>query len=217
MPAPPRPDPPDNSLRVTIFGLYPPVRWSNVLWFDIDNVGAVALADIDAATDKVRQEWQEHFLPLLNTNVELLGAQGVFWDASGERVVDSDATGVGEHDTGVALPANCAAGISWKVASHYRGGHPRNYLPGVSSDMLADVTRFTGTFQNALQSAAAGFRTQVNQWAGQGSIVGIEFGCMSFVRNGAWRTPPVFLPINGESIDTRLDTQRRRLGPDIAA
>jgi hypothetical protein len=217
VPEPPRPDPPDGTLKVTVFGRYPPVRWSNVLWFDCETSGSVALSAIDAVTDGVVTAFQTHFIPLMNTNTLLEGGQGVFWDASGEREVTADASAAGEDDSGTALPANCALGISWKTAGHYRGGHPRTYMVGLNQTALEDVTRFSGAAQTAWQSAAAGFRAEVNALDSTPTITAVTFSCMSFVRAGNWRTPPVHLHITGESVDSRLDTQRRRLGPDVPA
>jgi hypothetical protein len=48
-------------------------------------------------------------------------------------------------------------------------------------------------------------------------IASLEHGVVSFVNDGAWRTPPLFRRfLVGAHVDSRVDTMRRRLGPDRA-
>ena len=217
MPAGPRPDPPDFTGKLTFFGLYPPVRWSNVMWIDVTNSGAVSLANLDQIADDAFAAFETHFIPVMNDNVELSGCQLVFWDNTGERQVTSSGFAQGGVSGEIALPANVAIGISWKTAAHYRGGHPRSYMVGGYADQMADVTRLTGGAQTAWASAAAGFRGDIDAIGPFGGVTSCELGVVSFVNGGAWRSPPIFRDFTGEGVDLRIDTQRRRLGPDVPA
>lgn len=187
------------------------------MWFRITSVGSASLSALEDVTGDILAAYAARFMPLLVTNLTVEGAQGVYWDSTGERQVDTSIFAVGENETGTALPAQVSAGITWKTAAHYKGGHPRTYLCGLPSDALEDVTRLGSGFQELLENAALGFRSDVNGLSAAPSITDVQFGCMSFVVGGAWRTPPLFRPITSAVIDGRVDTQRRRLGPDIAS
>lgn len=120
----------------------------------------------------------------------------------------------GTHGTSQTLPPNAAACISWHIDAAYRGGHPRNYLPGIPTDALLTVgsNLLLPSYAAALASAANVFLTDVNSIVdGPGSPI---MGTVSYVRGGAPRVSPVFEGyLEGAArVNTRLATQRRRLG-----
>jgi len=109
-----------------------------------------------------------------------------------------------------------AACISWRLRAHYRGGHPRTYLPGIPDSAKVNVDEWSGSFTAAAVSAANAFKNDCNS-AGSGTVTDTQLGTVSFVHAGAWRTPPIFRPFVGDAfMDSRIDTQRRRLGADVA-
>lgn len=118
----------------------------------------------------------------------------------------------------VAPPSNSAQvalGITWRIAIGYRGGHPRTYVPGVPISAQLNERSVTSIFASSLAAGANTFHTN---WEGYTAdeIPSLQHGAMSFIRAKEWRTPPVFVRINGATVDTRLDTQRRRVGADVA-
>jgi hypothetical protein len=113
---------------------------------------------------------------------------------------------------GTAAPNSVAACITWRIARHYRGGHPRTYIGPINNTAINNPTTLQGTYVTALQNAANAFRAAV---AG----VSVEtypqtLVCVHRVRNGANIVPPDVDEITSGSVDTRIDSMRRRLGKD---
>jgi hypothetical protein len=155
-------------------------------------------------------------LAQLSDAYELASVRAI--DNSGET--ENAVTGVVGTAGGVsqaALSPNVAATISWTIAAHYRGGHPRMYLPGapVNAVTAAGSGTWTSTFRDALSAAGSAFLTSFNE-ALVGSITE-QIGTISFFRNKVARVPPVFYPYEEASVYSRLDSQRRRLGKENTA
>lgn len=116
--------------------------------------------------------------------------------------------------TGNCLPPNCAAVCSWTIPAHYRGGHPRTYLPGISESALTSpgynslATSFRTNLGNAFKAFANAFNAALI-----GSITE-ELGTIAHKRLGVLLDPPVFYPYTAGTIHGRLDSQRRRLGKE---
>jgi hypothetical protein len=120
---------------------------------------------------------------------------------------------------GPALPTSTAAVASWKVNYRWRGGHPRTYWPaGVQTDVESGHL-WSAAAAAAFDTGNGGFLTSVN-----GQIIGGQGGyltCIRYVHTPVKGQPPVYfnppldLRIQDVSVDRRLDTQRRRLGPDL--
>jgi hypothetical protein len=106
--------------------------------------------------------------------------------------------------------------ISWRVSTPYRGGHPRTYLCGLNDADRVSVNHWTSAFQSSVAGAANGFIVDVNALT-QGSLTDIHLGTVSFRVDGDWRTAAVFRDYTpaAATCDQRVDTQRRRLGPDV--
>jgi len=151
----------------------------------------------------------------MNDNVILESTQVVLY-GPGDDVIDATVGdgGVGST-TGTALPANCACCLSWQIAPHYRGGHPRTYLCGFNVEDTSTTTSWSGSFITNAESAAQSYHEDLESIGPIGDgITTIEHGVVSFAAGGDWRDPPVFRRITGASVDSRIDTQRRRLGSD---
>jgi hypothetical protein len=116
--------------------------------------------------------------------------------------------------SGNCLPPNCAAGVSWSIPAHYRGGHPRMYLPGVPETALTTPGQpsLASTFRATLAAAAGSFLTKF----AEGVVAGIaeELGTVSYSRDNEPLAEPPFYPYTGGEVHGRLDSQRRRLGKE---
>jgi hypothetical protein len=139
-----------------------------------------------------------------------------YWDATeialGVNIPDGRSGG---HSTSTDLSVNTALCVSWQVAAHYRGGHPRTYFCGLKQNDTVDVQSWTPSTISAWQSAANAFHATVNTF-NYGAIQGVRLGTVSFVLRNQWRSPTVFRDfVNGGAVvDSRIDSMRRRLGPD---
>lgn len=215
-PAPPRPDPPSRSVRLVFSGHYGGAPWSNVMWLFLSGSGEITTSELNALAAECRAKYAARFMVWLRNTAELQSTTCELFSA-GDSLIGIDSTIVpGSHSTGVALPSNVACCVSWRIAVSYRGGHPRSYLSGLSQDQTAAVNTWSTGFLDVLRPAAASFHTDLESITGISSgISSVQHGVVSFVRDGAWRTPPVFYRITGSVVDQRIDTQRRRLGPDV--
>lgn len=123
---------------------------------------------------------------------------------------------------GTPLPTSVAACVGWKVNYRWRGGHFRTYWPmGVQADVLSGhlwVEAQRATFE----AANEGFLSQMNALSLGGTgghLTGVRYVHTVTDPDGTkhpeYFTPPLDLQISRALVDARLDTQRRRLGPDL--
>lgn len=217
MPAPPRPDPPADVCHVAISGnISTTTPWANIFWFRNGAGTTPTQGDLDLTIDGILAAYKAQFLPSLGTAVSLQRAIALYYGASG-GILSSDrsTTGSGARAAAV-LPSNCAICVSWAIPAHYRGGHPRTYLPGPTIDTLATPRTFSPSYPTEIAGKANAFITAVNAIV-HGAISDVHLGTVSFVLRKAWRTPPVFRDFTptGAHCDARVDSMRRRLGRDI--
>jgi hypothetical protein len=215
MPTGPRPEIPTRFVRCAFEGAYGTTLWSNVMWLYLTGSGEITVPELNALASAAGNQYATHFGPLLSTAWSISQCKVVLY-SSGTDVFEGVGTvGVSGTGSGIDLPAQVAACITWQIAPHYRGGHPRTYLSGITHDWTVDATTFASSFVGYLTDAAAAFHTGLEAISGISSgISSVEHGVASFVRAKAWRDPPVFYRIAGANVDNRIDTQRRRLGRD---
>lgn len=217
MPAGARPDPPAHSVRVIVAGTYggdTPV--ANTLWVRNGMGAAPSVADFDAFLQDVGDKFVSRFKGLTSAAMAWTNADGYYYDATGIALAASRTlTGAGTQSA-LPLPASVALCIGWQVQQHYKGGHPRTYLVGPDSGQLVGGRRFTTALTTSAVASANGFHNDVNAMS-HGGIAFCRLGVVSFVNKKAWRSPPVFRDYvtGGAHCDTRVDTQRRRLGRDV--
>ena len=215
MPAGPRPQPPSRCVKLTYSGTYYDAIWNNVMWLFLTGSGEISVSELNALASQCSLKYSARFLPLLSNQLQLSSTQVVLYSAGDSFEGVAGVGGSGSVASGAGIPANSAVAISWVIAPVYRGGHARTYLCGVTTQMLLNSTTLAGASVTALNSAANAFHTDLEAISGiSAGISSIEHGIVSFVRDKQWRSPPVFYRIASGHVDTRLDSQRRRLGPD---
>lgn len=184
------------------------------MWAHANGSGAVDHADLVDALAYVGNSFGSTLLSHMVTDVELTGGRAILFDSvDGDFAADANFALSGAH-TGDGQPAQVAVCASWTLARTYRGGHPRTYLPGVPAAVTLHPSSITGDFADTIAAAANTHLANVSSYGGHGGITSLTFGTVSFQHAKEWRTPPLFKAIVGASCDTRLDTQRRRLGKD---
>lgn len=162
--------------------------------------------------------WNTHLAPVHSSGVQLTTVEAVDLTAPDAAFGSALVSYAGALGT-TPLPASTAVCVSWKVNYRWRGGHPRSYFP-------AGVAASTTNMRNWTSIAVQNFETAVNGW----------FGAMNAVTSGAVSgrltclrryytpvkgqppvefTPPLPLDFVAFDVDSRIDTQRRRLGPDV--
>jgi hypothetical protein len=118
------------------------------------------------------------------------------------------AGGVASH----SMAANCALVISWKEDISYRGGHPRTYLPAIPASVLNDPQHVTPAYRTTVQVTANSLITSVSGGSWGSGLTDPVLSVVHYRLDGALLTPPVGAIIRSAVVDTRLDSQRRRLG-----
>lgn len=176
--------------------------------------GTITTSDLQALAAFAGAAWGTNVITHMNAQVGLTHAHLSLYGADLDLLEADAALSHFGQDAGNVTPAQSAACISWRVGAGYRGGHPRNYICGLSIQQTANMVTLTTSFANTLAAGANTFLTNVNGFT-EGGITDLKLVCMSFVRNKLWRTPPVAIPLLSATVDSRIDTQRRRLGPDV--
>ena len=116
----------------------------------------------------------------------------------------------GNH-SGTMQPANVAMCLGWHIGRHYRGGHPRTYFPGTAVQDTQDPSTWSGATEAAWIAAGNGLISDVQAFTG-----GVEFPmalvCVHYIKKGVYQVPPPYDVLSSAHTDSRIDTQRRRLG-----
>lgn len=160
-------------------------------------------ADVDDIAERLDNLWKARFL--INQTNDLTLASIEVTDLTNN--VGAQAT-VTEPGTGgnasPSLPANVACCISWHTIMRYRGGHPRTYIAGIHRDNQLDPRHFVTAYRNIILGHANALRLEFEpDWP------------LCLVRrtvNNSTLQVPSRIVITGESVNPRMDSQRRRLG-----
>jgi hypothetical protein len=216
MPEGNRPNPPANVAHWSVLGTVAGTSWANTFWVRNGSGIQPSATDFANAVADMHLKWVQYFIEHVNTDVIVTGSDGLYYGTTG-----ADLGFTYQHQdtgsfSGTVLPAQVATGISWAIQAHYKGGHPRTYLPAPAQSALFSSRLFNPSHANAVRGAANSFLTAINATS-HGSFNDVHLGTVSFVLRKQWRTPPVFRDfIPGQAtVDQRIDTQRRRLGRDL--
>lgn len=184
------------------------------MWLFLSGSTPIVQGDLDTLAAAMSSRYATNFLPLLSGSCALSSTQVILYTGGDSSEGFAGAGGNGSHIQS-ALPASVSVCLSWHIAPHYKGGHPRTYLPGITGDRAANASSWSSDTLTAFSSAGNAFHSAVESIPPMGSrITAVQHGTVSFVRNNAWRNPPVFYRFTSCTVDSRIDTQRRRLGAD---
>lgn len=167
--------------------------------------------ELNSLASAVRSAWVTNVLPLQHTQLNLNDVQTI--DLASDTGPSGVATGA---NAGTAtlnyLSANAAVTWSWTISRRYRGGHPRTYIAGIPFSAITNPNSITATAQSAHAAAAAAIRTAVNGVTTSAGTA--KLACVHYYRNKVLLSTPLVSQITGVTVDTRIDSQRRRLGRD---
>jgi hypothetical protein len=208
---PPLPPVP-GTVKVELIGTFEDTTWANIFHMvDVPAFPSVTL--VGDILDKVENEFKLHFLPLLANSLTV--TQGIATDLSsltGPRVEHfySDSGSIGTS----TWAASVAVGISWGIASRYRGGHPRTYLTGIPT-----ATGAASSVKNLSASAITSFETGAAAFLAALTDVVIDtdtvtLGCAHYSGPVELGPYPTSEPIISSTVHKRYDSQRRRLGKE---
>lgn len=169
--------------------------------------------DISQLAQDARIAWNTNIRPVLGSTVALVSTSTQDL-TSNQGAVGVDNTNVSGALTGTACPAQVAQVLSWRESFHYRGGHPRNYLPPPTmTQVSATPNTWASTHVTALENAGNGFLTTLAALSYGSNQIGLV--AVHRTSNHATLAIPIVNRITACTVDSRIDTQRRRLGRDV--
>lgn len=198
--------------KVIVSGTNGPTRWANVfhVGYSTDFLDA---GEVQALADQFYTAYANAVKPVMASGSSILQATAQDISTNTGPIKDHIATTGGTNVAGTG-PAQIAACITWHVATHYRGGHPRTYLPAVPYTATSDGRSWSSSYQALLNTAASGLFTAINA-INVGAAGVVTLVAVHRVRNKVALAPPETEPIISVEVDSRIDTQRRRVGPDV--
>lgn len=221
MTTPPRPA--RGVTRVAISGTFNGTNWANVFHCLVTPSGALTQGIADNVTIGFFNAYVQAWCPQLNQKLAVLEASSVMFGDSGQVFESSTTSPTNGQDSGVELPGSVALCVSWRVSTYYRGGHPRTYLAGISQDRLGNAKSWSEQTVADFSAAAGYFYNYVHNISVIG-VSSVSLGYLQQFANGGslkkpreYLNPPVFHPFVGWSIHPRVDSQRRRLGRELAS
>lgn len=203
-----------NVIKYVQAGTIASVPCANVFHVLYDSGGLpLTQASVQGLADGIRTAYVNRFRQFVatvaniqtGTAVDLSSATGLTAVAAGSTI---------GLDSAAALPANVSCCITWKTARHYRGGHPRTYIWGLTTVGPQNANTWNSGFLTTMGTAAAGFLADVKALTSVGVFTALDLCCVHYVSGGHLLTTPLVDKITSSVVDSRIDSQRRRLGKD---
>jgi len=196
--------------KVIVQGEFAPTIWENIFHLQFSGLAPDAGA-LNGLAGQVLTAYVTNFAPLLNTAVAIQSCS--IMDLTSPTAASGNATTTSAGSrVGSPNPASIACVISWAINLRYRGGHPRTYLPAGTNEDTINFTSWTQAFIAEATAAASSFHTAMNALV-TGSTT-YKLCIVSYRSGNAPRPQPLPFQIQGSSVDSRIDSQRRRLGKD---
>lgn len=155
--------------------------------------------------------WKTKFMPNINSSYGSVVVECTDLSSEVGEFASAAVTGSGGVP-GTDIPQSACAVVSWKIGRHYRGGHPRTYVGPLGGSAISTPTTLSSIILANLVTAATDFRAGVAAMTIGGEPQ--QLVALHRVRNGAPLNPVLMDRITGNTVDSRIDSQRRRLGPD---
>lgn len=206
-------------VRISLSGLQQGRPWANIIHLQYTGT-APSNSVLDTLCTQISTLWNTTLGTLINTQTSLrqIVAQDLTTSSSGTGTFVGNLAGTraGTFYT----PDQVAACITWKTALRWRGGHPRTYLPGQLASDITNGSLWASAYQTTANAAIGGWHTGLNsQSAGGNSWAHVVLRRHQTLTDGTHvpLNPAVPYPILSGFLDSRVDTQRRRLGRDVSA
>jgi hypothetical protein len=187
---------------------------ANIFHLLASNPNDVTKANLDSLVTKLNTAVKNNLASQISQNYSSTLQQLVALDGSG--LESNDTIAIPGTFAQPPMPPNASVVISWTTNAYWRGGKFRTYIPGIPNtvgDSLGSG-QIIPTYQTSLVAAARAFRTAVNALTFGSGLVSL--GGPSYYHNYQMRPVPVFFGFNDANVHLRLDSQRRRLGRELA-
>ena len=217
-----RPNIPLDITRVVVEGSAGSQNFVNTFWLQTPSTGTPTGTQMNALAASFLAKFALMWKNVANNLAKVDQCICEWNDGNGNMVVGTDATLTAGTGTSGLTVAQVAWVLSWRLASRYRGGHPRTYLAGIDTIELNDNTSFKAGSVSTLQGLANTFLSSVD------GIVSTPFSSVTlgvlrqFANGGSetkpptYLTPPQFKPFTSVVVKPGIATQRRRLGNNFS-
>ena len=202
---------PDGIVRAVLEGTHGGEPWSIGHWLQID--GSPSGSELNDLANGLYTAFDDNLLDPLSENLTLTHAKVTWFNAGGEFEGNHFASEPGTASAD-ELTNQVALVLTWLIASHYRGGKPRSYLPGITMDKLATPRSYTDDFVAAYSGLAQDYIDDIAALSISG-ISSVTIGVLHRWRNFNALDPPDFEAFTGAKAQKRVCTQRRRLGAEF--
>jgi len=174
----------------------------NVLNFQKD--GGWDGGALTALADSVKDNWESLMTGLYGNDISLdtVTATDISTATGGQVVVPA---GISGGAAGPAMPMNVTIAVSLHTAFRGRSYRGRSFQVGVPGVIVTGSTISTGT-ATTIQETWQAFIDAISS-----DVLGANLVIVSRCQGGDWLTTAVTTPVIGFSVDTTLDSQRRRL------
>lgn len=163
-------------------------------------------ADLIEIAEVFAAWWNTDYRPLVQQFTSLQAIEVTDMSADDEEgIVYTTGLPLAGGNAGGALPNNVTICSKFNTGLTGRSRRGRSYFAGLPQGALQpDQQRITSTFQTQLQAAWADLRSSL-------ITAGFEWVVASLYTDGAPRVTGVTTPITSATVNTALDSQRRRL------
>jgi hypothetical protein len=180
----------------------------------IGNLSAFSASDVAAIALGFRNAYKAQFLIQQSNMFTLTNTDAIDLVNNTGQMASATGADLGSVVAG-ALPNNVAACVTWKAPRHYRGGHGRTYLPAIPTSQMATPTSWTASFQSTMGTKIAAFLTAIAAITTSYSSLGpLGLVVLHRRRDKNVLNVPDWDFVTGGTMDSRIDSQRRRLGKD---
>lgn len=205
-------------VRVAMAGVNQTHPWANI--FHLKYVGASPTdIQLNSLCSSIGTIWAGTFGTRTQSSTSLTSVTAIDLTTNSSPGGIDNTVRAGTAVSGTNLPVNCALCVTWKTSARWRGGHPRTYLTGFSTTDTQSGNQWTTAFKNSMLTQATAFRTQLNGLTTAGNTWGfVVLRRHQTLTDGSHvpLNPPLPISISSEVVDSRIDSQRRRLGPDVS-
>lgn len=173
--------------------------------------GSPTNAQLQTFVDAAGGFWQDRLEALTNPNWTLSKLRLIYSDGTIERLLEGTVAVVGTLANVTQSTRSSCIVTGYSISSFYRGGKPRTYWPYPGRYESASDTHWNASFAGDMAAAVQLLINDLNGYTATG-ITSVTAGCIRRRRLNAPVVPPEFFPYLSVHGDSRICTQRRRLG-----
>lgn len=205
-----------NVVRVALEGEIDGMPWAGVQhWQFTPASGSLTNAQCNEIAGWFQAQWSAHIASETSVSCSLVRVSVIDLTSSTSAIGENTTGGVGSVASAIVSPA--AAVLNHKtIGRRYRGGHPRTYWPGITSDQTAGnagrtlLAASVTNWEDVTDAFYNGVLTNVVADSACNCVFFAEC-CVHYFSEGALLPVPTVDLITARGIEPNLATQRRRL------